>query len=375
RNWYSGYDPALVSQMSVQGYYTGSIDRSLRIERQIIGALEPLMVGTDEYIPLRIETIDPVNRNYSTTINIGTLYYTPGEQIPLILTNEEDEFDKLDLGFSLSFSTGIVDTSLSGAGALIDLDVQDFEGFHVWRGLTPYPSDMQTIVEISKEDYFKVSDIDVSVEVPVKWLWLWEYFRDTNSGDAWPRFDDQGREYYEWVDQNAFAGFTYFYQVTTFDRGFFKNAFQHNKEDSWVCDEDLENPVDPENPVDCEDIANMIVMTVDAGGNTDDEMKYVYAVPNPYRTGTSAETSPAYHNFPDNSIKFFNVPAVCDIKIYTVSGDLVWEGSHANEGGDDGIISWNVMNKEGNEVSSGVYIYRIESETGGARYGKIVVIR
>jgi hypothetical protein len=75
------------------------------------------------------------------------------------------------------------------------------------------------------------------------------------------------------------------------------------------------------------------------------------------------------------SIKFFNVPKEADIKIYTVAGDLVWETHYSNPDGQDGIVSWNVRNKEGREVGSGVYIYRCEADGGDAVYGRIVVIR
>ncbi len=375
RNWYAGYDPAEISEFSTQGYYTGTIDRKLRIERQVTGLLGPLTVGVDPFILIRIETIDPVNRSYSVTFNVGTSFYTPGTPIPLVLKNEEDEIDLLDLGFDISFGPGVIDSSLTGAGALIEMDVQDFEGFHVWRGITQYPSDMIAIVEISKEDYFEISDIEVSTDVPSKWLWLWEYFRDTPNGTAWPRYDEQGREYYEWVDEDVFPGFTYYYHVTCYDRGFFKGYFQYNKRDNFICDENIDEPADPGNPVDCDMVARSIVMTVEAGGNTDEDMKSVFVVPNPYRTGTSSISTPSYHNYPDNAIKFFNVPASSEIRVFTLAGDLVWEASHDSPGGDDGIISWDVRNKEGQDVLSGVYIYRCESGTGGSVYGKIVIIR
>ncbi|MBU8922694.1 MAG: hypothetical protein KOO63_12820 [Bacteroidales bacterium] len=375
RSWYSGYNPVSVSQMNTHGHYTGSIDRNIRIEREIIGPLVPLMVGTDSYISLRVETIDPVNRSYSTILKLGTGDdYTPGDLLPMILRNDADENDYLDLGFSVSFTAGIIDSSLVGGGALIEMDLQDFEGFHVWRGLSPYPSEALSIVEISKEDYFKISNIDVSSEIPVKWLWLWEYFRGTTVEESWPRIDDEGREYYEWVDENVYPGFDYYYHVTCYDRGFFKNFFQHNKEDNYICDEDMENPLDPDNILDCEEIAQMLTMTVEVGGNSDEEMMNVYAVPNPYRTGTSAQTSPSYHNYEDNSIRFFNVPENSEIKVFTVAGDLVWESNYSTDG-IGGLMSWDVKNKEGKEVGSGVYIFRCESVTGGSVYGRIVIIR
>lgn len=375
RNWISDYDPGDISQVEFDGFYNGSVDRTVVIERELLGVLVPVTVGVDSYIPLRIETIDPVNRTYFRTINLGTDYYVPNDDIPAVLINAEDEEDTLDLGFTMSFSPGIIDTSRLGAGARIEIDLQDFEGFHIMRGLSPNPSEMQQIIEISKEDYFKISDIENSGEVPAKWLWLWEYFRDDGDDPAWPRYDAQGREYFEWVDDNVFAGFTYYYHVTCYDRGYFKGFFQHNKEDNYICDEDIENPEDPLNPIVCDDVASSIVMTVEAGGSSDSEMKFVYAVPNPFRTGTSAQSSLAYHNFPDGSIKFFNVPSECELRIFTVAGDLVWKINHSSSDGSEGVVTWDVKNMEGYDVNSGVYIFRCESDAGGQVYGKIVIIR
>jgi hypothetical protein len=118
-------------------------------------------------------------------------------------------------------------------------------------------------------------------------------------------------------------------------------------------------------------MAIVFEMTVSAGS----DMSKIYAVPNPYRTGTSEETTPYYHNYPDRMIKFFNVPREAQIKIFTVSGDLIWEGSHYSADGSDGIVNWNAKNKKGQDVSSGVYVFRVEAANGDDMYGRIVVIR
>lgn len=181
----------------------------------------------------------------------------------------------------------------------------------------------------------------------------------------------RGREYYEFIDTDVYVGFTYYYIVSCFDKGYFKGRTLQNKTDNFICDEDPGSPATPGSPVECADVAEVIEMMVDAGT----EMGRVYAVPNPYRAGTSANTSPYYHNFPDGSIKFFNVPQEAEIRIYTVSGDLVWEGYHSDPVGDKGVVSWNVKNKEGKEVGSGVYIFRCEGGAGDDVYGRVVVIR
>lgn len=369
-NWFGEHTRSEGVEISYSGYYTGDVDRTIRVDK--LGR-ETAVVGVDPEIVVVVSTSDIFNRTYEKTVNIGTDDYVPGDPVPVVLGEVvlEGEPDTLDLGFNIHFAAGIVDTSFSGAAASFALDLQEFEGFHVWRGLSPYPSEMEVIAEISKEDYFRVSEIEEIEDVPVTWKWLWEYFND-NVTPAWPRRDAQDRIYYEWIDENVFVGFEYHYVVTTYDRGYFKGFFLYNKRDNFVCDENLEDPRDPGDPVPCESATKSFVMTVDSSA----DMQKVYVVPNPYRTGTSAVTSPYYHNFPDGTIKFFNLPRSATVKIYTVSGDLVWEALHESPEGSDGVLSWSARNRNGLDVTSGVYVYRVENnDTDGEVYGRIVVIR
>jgi len=61
-----------------------------------------------------------------------------------------------------------------------------------------------------------------------------------------------------------------------------------------------------------------------------------------------------------------NVPESCTIKIFTVSGDLVWEHQH---NGPTGNIEWDTRNRGGTEVGSGVYVYRVEGRTAATCTG------
>lgn len=347
-NWFMGNMD--VSVVDVFGSYPGDIDRTVKISKERVSRDT---VGYEPSIRMVAEAVD-LKDTYRHLFDIGSSEYSPGDTITLQLVGEETG-EALDIGVKLIFHDGIVDT-----GAYFEVDLQDFEGFHVWRGLSPYPSEMAIIADLSKENAFRGVDVD-SV-----------YFAD------WPQTDAQGKKYYEFTDGNAFVGFTYYYNVSTYDRGYFKGQFLYNKLDNKICDEEctqdtLSNPDLPhcDLAIDCEEVALDIRVSVD----TNDDLQRIYAVPNPYRTGTSAVTSPNYHNFPDNSIKFFNVPKEAELKIYTVSGDLVWQTYHENPDGRDGIITWNTMNKHGILAGSGVYIYKCKSRTGDSVYGRIVIIR
>jgi hypothetical protein len=354
-NW-RGPDPN-ISEVEITGIYDGTIDRTLKVERIVLTKVTVDTIGVEPSIRMLVELRDRFD-TYSKEFNLGASYtphddINPGDTIQLNLIGFATG-DTLKLGIGLVFSAGIVDSTTTGGPASFEVDLQTFEGFHVWRGLSPMPTHMSVISELSRDAAFIGIEYDSL------------YFNE------WPKKDALGRPYYEFVDENAFAGFTYYYIVTCFDRGYFRGMAQFNKTDNFICDEDLSNPADPENPVPCEDVAKIITVTVSAGT----DMQLIFAVPNPYRTGTSAETHPFYHNYPDRSIKFFNVPKEADIKVYSVSGDLIWEAHHSSPTGEDGIISWDVKNQRGQEVGSGVYIYRCKNSADGSdAYGKIVVIR
>ena len=347
-NWFK--DNPDVSIVDVFGIYPGDVDRSLTVSKERVSRDT---VGYEPSIRMVAEVVD-LKDTYRRQFDIGSSTYSPGDTIALRLVGQETG-DTLYIGVNLVFNEVIFDT-----GAYFEIDLQDFEGFHIWRGLSPYPSEMAVIADLSKEDAFRGVDADSL------------YFLD------WPQSDAQGGNYYEFTDDNAFVGFTYYYQVSTYDRGYFKGQFLYNKIDNKICDEEctqdtLSNPDLPhcDLAIDCEETALEITMSVD----TNDDLQRMYAVPNPYRSGTSAETAPNYHNFPDNSIKFFNVPKEAELKVFTISGDLVWETYHTNPDGRDGLITWNTRNKHGELTGSGVYIYKCESGTGDSVYGRIVIIR
>ena len=353
RHWFNwrGPDPD-ITEVTISGLYDGSVDRTIKVGRIVLTKVTVDTIGVEPSIRMYAEVRDRFETYYKE-FNLGTNYYTPGAIVPLNLVGQA-RGDTLKLGITLAFTAGIIDSTFLGSPASFEVDLQALEGFHVWRGLSPMPSHMSVITELSRDAAFIGVDYD-SI-----------YFHE------WPKTDALGRRYYEFADDNAYPGFTYNYIVTCFDRGYFRGQTEFNKKDNFICDEDLSNPADPENPVPCEDVAKVITMTVSAGT----DMRLIYAVPNPYRTGTSAETHPFYHNYPDGSIKFFNVPKESDIKIYTVSGDLVWSAHHSSSTGEDGIISWDVKNERDEDVGSGVYLYRCKNSADGSdSYGRIVIIR
>lgn len=72
----------------------------------------------------------------------------------------------------------------------------------------------------------------------------------------------------------------------------------------------------------------------------------------------------------DNHITFRNIPLYSKIIITTLSGELVREIS----GNTSADVVWDAKNREGKDLASGVYYYRVDFSSGSSS-GKLVVIR
>jgi len=101
----------------------------------------------------------------------------------------------------------------------------------------------------------------------------------------------------------------------------------------------------------------------------------VKVVPNPYLVRAAWDIDNDYQK-----IQFINLPTECTIRIYTIAGDLV-KTIHHNEpyqGGFDsetkGTAFWNLMTSNNQKVSTGVYVFYLESPFGND-VGKFAIIR
>jgi hypothetical protein len=83
--------------------------------------------------------------------------------------------------------------------------------------------------------------------------------------------------------------------------------------------------------------------------NTDD----VLIVPNPFIAGAGDFN---FAGTRSNTILFVNLPPICLISIYTVTGDLIKTISHTSLNADD---EWDLITESNQFVASGVYIVRI----------------
>jgi len=105
-------------------------------------------------------------------------------------------------------------------------------------------------------------------------------------------------------------------------------------------------------------------------------MDRIRVVPNPYVATNSMEPAVAnpYLN-QRRKIMFTHLPAQCNIKIFTVSGVLVWD-AEVNNPADNGIYHWDLKSKEGLEVAAGIYVYYVKAKkTGDEKIDKFAIIK
>jgi hypothetical protein len=358
--WRALGSPNPQSALSVpltSGAYTGTIDRTI-----VFRALDNGTVGSAPRLRITYNIV--AEEFWENTVDVGT-GYTADTAFPLVFVNKNDQ-STLDLGIRLSFSPGLIDSN-----GVFTICAQDFEGFHMWRGIKADGSDLEVIGELSKQEAVTGSLDSLYYDGIIPAL------RATGKADLpfpvagigntidirniHPNGKLGPREFF-WFDLNAFNGFTYRYTITSYDRGYGCKSHAQGlvKFDNCTVSEGTPYPC-----------PNSLVSLATKVTPQNDLYK-VYAVPNPYRSGSTQYSSPNYHNYPDNKMRFVNVPARCELRIYTPAGDLVWRTKNSSGTGN---IEWDTRNEAGEEVSSGVYLYRLEADNGKAVYGRIVIIR
>ena len=76
-------------------------------------------------------------------------------------------------------------------------------------------------------------------------------------------------------------------------------------------------------------------------------------------------------------VEFRNLPMSAGVvRIYTLAGDMVIEMPFDGRSG-TGTVKWDLVSRNGQDITSGVYLYSVESEDGAFKrfIDKFVVIR
>ncbi len=109
----------------------------------------------------------------------------------------------------------------------------------------------------------------------------------------------------------------------------------------------------------------------------------VYVYPNPYRVdadyrhhGFEGRTEPDRPDYRVRAINFANLPPKCTIRIYSLDGDLIREIDH-DLAADDPAAShetWNMITRNTQMVTSGLYYWTVEDADGQVQIGKLAII-
>ena len=109
----------------------------------------------------------------------------------------------------------------------------------------------------------------------------------------------------------------------------------------------------------------------------------ITVVPNPYCAQAIWEPSSGYvSGRGERRVYFTNLPPICTIKIYTISGEHVKTIEH-NSGGNinqamfDGSEIYNLLNKDNSDIAYGVYLWQVDAKASGlgTKTGKFAVIK
>ncbi|MGM0628706.1 MAG: hypothetical protein ACQETZ_11155 [Candidatus Fermentibacterota bacterium] len=159
--------------------------------------------------------------------------------------------------------------------------------------------------------------------------------------------DINGPGTYSYTDTDVVNGYPYFYVVCAYDQ---ETDIESPRSNYRQTVEGTPLPVTP---------------GWDANSNWTEE---VSVVPNPYRG------SAAWEQTYFDKIAFTNLPASCNIDIYTLAGDHVITLEHYDASGESGTEYWDLLSRNDQAVTSGLYVYRVETEEDYV-IGKLAIIR
>ncbi|MBT5955347.1 MAG: hypothetical protein HOG97_01160 [Candidatus Marinimicrobia bacterium] len=102
----------------------------------------------------------------------------------------------------------------------------------------------------------------------------------------------------------------------------------------------------------------------------EDDLSKIRVVPNPYFSHSRFDETAT-----SRLMWFTHLPTLCDISIFTISGELVTTLEHNSEF--SGQESWDLRSGNGDEVAPGLYIYTVEAGNDDKfkHIGKFAIVR
>lgn len=180
--------------------------------------------------------------------------------------------------------------------------------------------------------------------------------------------NDTNHYWYRFIYNNQLNGWQYVYSVTAYDKGDSANNLGT-----------LESSL----------LANA-VRIIPGSANYEDETTPIGVYPNPYYGNALWDGQQERQR----KIYFFNLPAKCEITVYTVAGDVVDKFTHdaVNYNGSDiewfktygdgtqkmsgGEHAWDLITNHDQAIATGLYLFTVKNlNTGYVKKGKFLVIK
>lgn len=238
---------------------------------------------------------------------------------------------------------------------------KDFEGYRIYRTNAGY--DLTESIDLLNS-LVKVAEFD-SVENDVSYNTGFDFVRLAEPV-TFP--NDETQYWYKFEIDNLLNGWQYTYSVTAFDRG------------------------DPENNLGSLESSRLAgaIRVLPGTAPTSEESVEVGVYPNPYY-GNAYWDGPAERL---RKIYFYNLPAECEITIYTLSGDIVkriyhdqqsnganirWFETYARDAQQKmsgGEHAWDLISDNDQAIATGLYLFSVKDvSNGNIKTGKFLVIK
>ena len=237
----------------------------------------------------------------------------------------------------------------------------DFEGYRVYRSFIGDDKSSKGMLGslrlISEYDLKDHLFFDTGLEAVRMDEPLIEYETDPVTGET-----DTVRYTYKLEISDLQNGWQYAFSVSAYDSG-----------DASINLPSLESS----------NLQNAIIVTPGTTPQTAGQNLEIGVYPNPYRV--NALWDGPYER--DRKLHFYNLPANCEVRIYTLAGDLVDSFSHSgplfsdaqlNKNGvfSGGEHAWDIVSQFDQAIATGLYLFTVKDNHSGAIYkGKFVIIK
>ncbi len=333
--WSTLPQDAVVPGLTVAGTYMGVRDQRVELAILQIGADQDSgVVGTDV---IRVAWSSIFRSGVADEFELNA--DNAGQALPLVITDPQGGPPDTShvAGLRITFQNGL--RVRKGWSAVFD--IEDFDGFHVWRWLSDPTLEARAVAT-----YNKIAN------------------SRRPRGD-WPVASPTGRTF-TFLDRFVIDGNVYHYAVQSFDRGFNRGNGSTSNAGPFF------GPLPPAGGLN-EPGATQI--RVDFLRPPPGQFSPVQAVPNPYRQSECDPTDFAT----TCTVRFINLPPRGTLLVYTISGDLVRTFEHPEDrvsGDAPGTLRWDTTNGAGQEIASGMYIFKIiDLESGEESFGRLGIIR